>query len=231
MRTAPSSTRRRWKARPRAAGSARPPLTRLAAAAALLALAAAATASAHGDPPVHYVETESLYPGLADRPSQKVELELLGHLQAAEQRGYPVKVALIATRDDLADNPELLRRPQRYAELVASQLELEAPVVVVTPFGLGAAGPEVKGALHQVELPRQARGDALARAAMAAVRRLAAAAGRPLPVRVPAAKTLVASTQDDDDGVNVPLVVGLFAIVFVPSVLLFEVWTRARRRR
>jgi hypothetical protein len=185
-------------------------------------LAAAAPGSAHGDPPGHYLETENLYPGFSDRPSAKLELALLGHLEAVEQRGYPIKVALVAGRDDLSEQVGLLRRPQRYAELVASQLELDTPVVVVTPHGLG------------IDPPRQAGGDDLARTAIAAVRRLAAEAGRPLPARVPPAAALRVSAPartDDDGGVNVALLVGLFAIVFVPSVLLFEVWTRARRRR
>lgn len=143
-------------------------------------------------------------------------------------------MALVAGRDDLVEQVGLLRRPQRYAELVASQLELDAPVVVVTPHGLGVGGPEVKSALGGIDLPRQAGGDDLARTAIAAVRRLAAEAGRPLPARVPPATALRVSAPartDDDGGVNVALVVGLFAIVFVPSVVLFEVWTRARRRR
>lgn len=143
-------------------------------------------------------------------------------------------MALVAGRDDLAEQVGLLRKPQRYAELVASQLELDAPVVVVTPHGLGVGGPEVKSALGGIDLPRQAGGDDLARTAIAAVRRLAADAGRPLPARVPPAAALRVSAPartDDDGGVNVALVVGLFAIVFVPSVVLFEVWTRARRRQ
>jgi hypothetical protein len=229
MRIAPSSTRPRWRARPRSADK-HPPLTRIAAAAALIALAAAATASAHGDPAGHYLETESLYPGFADRPSQSLELALLGHLHAAEERGYPIKIALVATREDLSDNAELLRDPQRYAQLVASEFELDTPVVIVSPHGVGAAGPELARTLRGVEVPRQADGDDLARTAMVAVRSLAAAAGHPLPARVPPATALRADPSgDDESGVNVPLIVGLFALVFVPSVLLFEVWTRRRR--
>jgi hypothetical protein len=229
-RAAPSSTSLRWRARPRSAGSSKRPLTRLAAAAALIALAAAATASAHGDPAGHYLETESLYPGFADRPSPSLELALLGHLQAAEDRGYPIKVALVAASEDLSDNAELLRDPQQYAELAASEFGLDAPVVVVSPHGVGVARPELAGALRGVDVPRRADGDDLARTAMVAVRRLAAAAGHPLPARVPPAAALRASpSSDDESGVNVPLIVGLFVLVFAPSVLFFEVWTRRRR--
>jgi hypothetical protein len=106
--------------------------------------------------------------------------------------------------------------------------------VVVSPYGLGVAGPKLHGDLDGVDVPQQADGDQLARTAIVAVRKLAAAVGRPLPARVPPATALPASAapeQDQSGGVNVPLIVGLFAIVFVPSVLLFEVWTRARRSR
>jgi hypothetical protein len=113
-------------------------------------------------------------------------------------------------------------------------VRLAAPVVVVSPYGVGVAGPKLHSDLDGVDVPQQAGGDQLARTAIVAVRRLAAAAGRPLPARVPPATALRASAPpepDESGGVNVPLLVGLFVLVFVPSVLLFEVWTRARRSR
>src|SRR4051812_36654423 len=86
------------------------------------ALVAAAGALAHGDPSTHALEADSLYPAVAARPSQAVELRLIGLLRAAEQRGYPVKIALVATPDDLTDDPSMLHRPQEYAEFVETQL-------------------------------------------------------------------------------------------------------------
>ena len=44
-------------------------------AACLAALAVVGGAVAHGDPSSHYLETDSLYPGFAKRPSQPVELQ------------------------------------------------------------------------------------------------------------------------------------------------------------
>jgi hypothetical protein len=92
-----------------------------------------------------------------------------------------------------------MRTPQRYANTVASMLDrdLKAPVLVVTPFGIGVAGNGLRhGVLRPVtardarrlvgglEVPADPDGDDLARTAMAAVRRTARAAGRPLPARV-----------------------------------------------
>ena len=210
------------------------PRTPLRLAVLVVALAGSSGAWAHGDPASHYLESEQLYPAFADPPSQRVELELLGHLQAAEKRGYPIKVALVATPDDLTDDPSMLRRPQGYANFVASQLGLGAPVVVVTPYGLGVSGRMTLQ--RRIEVPAGAHGNELARAAIAAVRQLTAAAGRPLPARVPPAAIVGARSSSGTDagdggGVNVWLMVGLFAMVFVPAIVLFELRGRFAARR
>jgi hypothetical protein len=207
---------------------------------ALAALAAPAGAAAHGDPASHYLEAERLYPAFADRPSQKLELELLGLLQAAERRGYPIKVALVANADDLTDNPDMLTEPQRYADFVASELgdRLAAPVLVVTPSGFGVSGRVNRARVHAylrgVDARRAAHGDALARAAIVAVRRIAQAGGHPLPARVPPAKLLGAgatSTASDSSGLGRWMTLSLFVAVFLLLLLLFEVWIRTSRRR
>jgi len=114
----------------------------------LLALAVPGGARAHGDPASHYLEAELLYPAFANRPSQALELRLLGVLQASERRGYPIKVALVATEDDLTDDPQMLRRPQRYAEFVAGELgsTQRGPVLIVTPSGFNSIelGPHLR---------------------------------------------------------------------------------------
>ena len=128
----------------------------------ILVIAAAGSAWAHGDPASHYLETDALYPSFARQPSVEVQLQLLGLLQATERRGYPIKVALVAGAEDLVDDLALMRTPQRYAGTVASTLsgELEAPVLVVTPFGIGVAG---NGLRHGVLRPITAAGRAQAR--------------------------------------------------------------------
>ena len=129
----------------------------------------------------------------------EVQLQLLGLLQATERRGYPIKVALVAGAEDLVDDLAMMRAPQRYATAVASMIEreLEAPVLVVTPHGLGVAGNGVRNGVlrpitaanartlvHGFEVTPNAQGDELARTAMAAVRRIARAGGHPLPAKV-----------------------------------------------
>src|SRR3954454_8136345 len=118
-----------------------------AAMAAVLLLPAGALV--HGDPASHYLETDQLYPGFANRPSQAVELQLLGLLEAARQDGYPIKVGIVGSPDDLTDDPSMYGRPQAYAEFVSSTLgtrNVKAPVLIVSPKGVGLAGVRRQGA-------------------------------------------------------------------------------------
>jgi hypothetical protein len=168
-------------------------------ASALIALVPSGEALAHGDPTTHYLETGNLYPSFAARPSQARELALMGLLQAAADRGYPIKVSLVGSVDDLVDAPGMFESPQRYAEAIGSALgghKLRAPVLVVSPNGFGVSGMQLRGRelrpvsradagdlTHGVDAPR-ADGDAMAAAASRVLRRLARSAGRPLPARV-----------------------------------------------
>src|SRR3954451_8144592 len=98
------------------------------------ALAFPVGALAHGDPTAHYLETDSLLTTYAAPPDVGVELELRGVLDAAAARGYPIKVALIASDQDTGGDPAPLEDVQGYAGLVGEQLgsvkPLRAPVVI-----------------------------------------------------------------------------------------------------
>jgi hypothetical protein len=203
-------------------------------AAAIAVLCAPAVALAHGDPASHYLETGSLYPSFEHQPSQNVELQLIGVLDAAKKAGYPIKVSLV-TEADVVDTPEMLNKPQEYAEfvvgaLVGSRVPVEAPVVIVTPAGIGVAGP---GAEEMRGVVTGTTGDALAHAAMTAVRDIAAKAGHPLPAHIPPAQVAIAPPKggglpDVDFGALTPLLV--FAVIFGGAALLFELRTRLSRR-
>jgi hypothetical protein len=203
-------------------------------AAAIAVLCAPAVALAHGDPASHYLETGSLYPSFEHQPSQDVELQLIGVLDAAKKAGYPIKVSLV-TRADVADTPEMLNKPQEYAEyvvgaLVGSRIPVEAPVIIVTPTGIGVAGP---GAEEMRGVVTGTTGDQLARAAMTAVRDIAAKAGHPLPAHIPPAQVAIVPPTGGglprvDIGALTPLFV--FAVIFGGAALLFELRTRLSRR-
>jgi hypothetical protein len=165
------------------------PLGRLLASARATLLAAPASTLAHGDPTAHYLETDSLLTSYAAPPDVPVELQLRGVLDAAAARGYPIKVVLFANENDTGGELDPLERTQDYANTVSQQLSevrpRRAPVLIVTPDRYGIGGATLTRALP---LPEETNGNALARAAMVAVRRLSSAAGHPLPERIPPAK-------------------------------------------
>ena len=204
-------------------------------AAVIAVLCAPAVALAHGDPASHYLETGSLYPGFDLQPSQDVELQLIGVLDAAKDAGFPLKVAIVSSEADVADNPEMLNKPQEYADyvvgaLVGSRVPVDGPVVIVTPVGIGVAGP---GAEDMASVKTGQGGDALARAAMTAVRDIAAKAGHPLPAHIPPAQVAIVPPKggglpDVDFGALTPLLV--FAVIFGGAALLFELRQRLSRR-
>jgi hypothetical protein len=207
------------------------------------ALVAASVASAHGDPSTHALEADNLYPAIASRPSQSVELQLIGLLRAAAAKSYPVKIALVANADDLLD-ATMLKRPQAYAEYLQAALGGEtafnAPLLVITPFGFGVSGRELRGGrLHGVPSARRwqsieglrvsphADGNALARAASIAVRRIALDAGRPLPAHVAPASYVatISSRPSSDNGLGIWLPIAVGFALFALAWLGFELRT------
>ena len=227
----------------------RPTLTRLLAGAlvgAAAVLATAPAAFAHGDPSSHSLELDVLYPAVGDRPTPETELRLLGLLYAARDEGYPIKVALVANEQDLADDPSMLSTPQAYAEFVAGEVSrakpLSGPILVVMPIGYGVAGnlPDETGSLHP--LTRAASedlvaglgpaagdtGEELALGAEAATRKLAADAGHPLPAVVPPAQPLRSSSPSADDGSGLDwrLPLAVFVGVMVFAIGAYEVQRR-----
>jgi hypothetical protein len=212
----------------------------------LAALVAPAGALAHGDPSSHYLETDQLYPGFANRPSQQVELELAGLLEASRQAGYPIKVGIVGSADDLTEDLSMFTTPQPYAEYVAAALgaaSVKAPVLIVTPNGLGISGTQALGGrlrpvtgtdagrlLGGLRSAPRATGDELARTAMAAVRRIAAAGGHPLPQYVPAAKVLTPIGSPGGSSLGMWLPALIFAGVFLTAWLWFELRNRSARR-
>jgi len=225
-------------------------IRRLATVVAIVVLACPASAAAHGDPSSHYLETEQLYPGFANRPSQQAELALLGLLEAARQDGYPIKVSIVGSRDDLTDDPSVVARPQAYAESVAAKLgrpNVKAPVVVLTQHGIGVAGVQLRdgGAARPITraeaerlsagipVAHDADGDALAAAAERAIRELAAAGGHRLPAQVAPAKVLAPVDGGEGGGLDagILLPIALFAGVFLTAWLYYETRTRLARRK
>jgi hypothetical protein len=167
-------------------------MRRLAALAALcLMVSAPASAVADGDPASDVLLGQDVF--LPYSPiSQRVQRNLYAVTAAARRAGYPVKVALIGARTDLGVVPALFGRPAAYARFLSAELAGVAggPVLVVMPdgFGLAAAGRgrstgTLRGIASGGGTSSRAgpSADGLGEAAVAAVARLAAQAGHPLP--------------------------------------------------
>jgi hypothetical protein len=172
-------------------------------------------------------------------------------LDAAAARGYPIKVVLFANEADTGDEREPLDDTQTYVTTVSKDVDavspLRAPVLIVTPdrFGLGGKQPRggtltpITAALaadlaDRLPLAKKADGNALARTAIVAVRRLAAAGGHPLPKQIPPAEQkldgiLGTGAPRDKDPLAGPWLIVVLVGTAGLAALLFAVHRRATR--
>ncbi|MHB8692170.1 MAG: hypothetical protein ACYDHH_13075 [Solirubrobacteraceae bacterium] len=183
----------------------------------------AESARADGDPASDVLLSQTLFlPQDAGVPADQ-QAQLSALLRAAQQHGYQIRVAMIASPADLGSVTELWRQPQNYARFLAQELSLvyRGALLVVMPNGYGLdrlAGPLTaeQAALAGLRAP----GPNLASETLTAVQRLAASSGHDLPI--PHATT--PATRGSADIVSwIALAVG--------SVLVVLAWTASLRAR
>jgi len=153
------------------------------------ALAAAVTtpvSRADGDPASDYLLVQNVFfPSPPPSPSVRAALERA--VDSVYSHGDRLKVALISTVDDLGAIASLFGKPTEYARFLGIELGLwyGGPLLVVMPSGLGiydggrSTTPDEQ-TLQSVPL-RVSTPDDLGRAAIDAVRQLAAAAALDSP--------------------------------------------------
>jgi hypothetical protein len=109
--------------------------------------------------------------------SDGVARALLDLTRRMRADGWPIKVAIVASPNDLGAYGALFSDPQHYTNVLAQELR-NPRLLVVTPVGFGGRqlGDGVNRALDGLE-PVQGGGDRLARQALIAVARLAAEDG------------------------------------------------------
>ncbi len=184
----------------------------------------ATAARADGDPASDVLATQSLFlPQDAGIPLAQ-QSQLTGLLQASASGGYPIRVAIIATKADLGSVTELWRRPQTYARFLGQELSLvyRAPLLVVMPGGYGfyrLDPPLPAGSSPLAGLRNPVSGAALGTATLTAIERLATAAGHPVPV--PPATTTASAASGAGTIQVIALVVG--------AVLIAIAWTASLR--
>ncbi|MFL5921853.1 MAG: hypothetical protein ACJ75Q_09760 [Gaiellaceae bacterium] len=156
----------------------------------LVALAAAVVAApvgrANGDPASDELIANQVYIGMAVPISNADRDALVKTVAAANERGYPIRVALIPFTSELGSAVSLWGRPQDYARFLGSELAFvyTKPLLIAMPFGFGVYHRNKPVAKEQRVLARVPPGKtpaAVARQTTKAVRALAAADGITLP--------------------------------------------------
>ncbi|MGO9961284.1 MAG: hypothetical protein ACLP50_35800 [Solirubrobacteraceae bacterium] len=202
----------------------------------LIAVTAPALARADGDPASDVLLGQNVFYPYVPQVSGALQRRLNDEAAAAHTAGFPLKVALIGSPVDLGSIPSLFGRPQQYADFLDTEISFEGrqPVLVVMAAGYGLQGAPAAAARALSTLPRPtgAGNDALARAAVTAIGRLAAAVGHPI---AGAAAAPAGSTQPASGSKLVVLLVLVAGAVCTAGVLLAlrtrKRWPRGRAAR
>jgi cytochrome oxidase Cu insertion factor (SCO1/SenC/PrrC family)/thiol-disulfide isomerase/thioredoxin len=217
-----------------------------------VAMLAAPVARGDGDPGSDVLVYQQLF--VASDAGMPVAQQLaLGRvLRAAAGAGFPVRVAIIAKRDDLGAITELWRRPRAYARFLGIELSTAYAqrLLVVMPNGFGFNWPRHSTSAAYRQLARIAIGPGgvgLADAAERAVQTLAGAAhvtlhvpaGAPGGTGVPASATGGAVSQPatqpnpgrGTDTLLAIIVAGVAALVALALGLRAGLRRRRRARR
>jgi hypothetical protein len=201
-----------------------PPGRLIASLSVVLALCCAGMARADGDPASDVLASQPLFLPQDAGASARQQSELGALLSVAARSGYPLRVAVIASSSDLGSVTALWRQPEEYARFVGEELGLvyKGPLLVVMPNGYGVSelGRPLTGA--QPALGPAPGAGPLVPAALAAIRRLAAASGHVLPAPPPAPP---AASGSDSIGPLAWLALGIGA------VLIAAAWTASLRAR
>jgi hypothetical protein len=208
-------------------------LPRVAVALALLAallLAPAPPAHADGDPASDVLlGTDVFFPYTpVSHPAEVGLTRAVAELRAAHR---PLKVALIASPQDLGVIPQLFDHAQQYGAFLEREISFNGPpeLLVVMPAGYGTQNtpPAATQALAELPRPSGRSGTALALAATAAVSRIAAAEGHPLKgvSRTPAG---AGSGGGNGSGTTV-IVIVLVALAVITAGALTAVTLRRRQ--
>lgn len=150
---------------------------------ALATVAWPSAALADGDPASDVLVGSSLFLPPDAGLTQHQQSELSALLGAAARSGYELRVAVIASPADLGSVTPLWRQPQAYAGFLGQELSLlyRGTLLVVMPDGFGLYGPGAAAPDQRAAVSGKPTGR-LGPTSIAAVQRLAAAAGHPVSV-------------------------------------------------
>jgi hypothetical protein len=185
-------------------------------AAVAVALVSAAGARANGDPASDVLITQQVFIGPEVPIPSSDQEALLKTVAAANERGFTIRVALIAFTGDLGTAVSLWRHPQSYSKFLGSELAFVYTnrLLIAMPSGFGfywGRKPVAKERRVLARVPVGKTPAGLARSTTAAVRALAAADGIALP------KVSSGSSEWRDRLIIAAAGVLILLIIFVPS--------------
>jgi hypothetical protein len=155
-----------------------------------------AQARADGDPASDVLATQPLFLPQDAGSTTAGQSRLQAELEAVQQGGVPLRIAVIASSTDLGSVTALWRQPEAYARFLDQELGLvyRGPVIVVMPNGLGVAGtgglrPALRAALASAVLSaghvNVAPGPGLERLTLTTVGKWLTATGQGVSVGLP----------------------------------------------
>jgi hypothetical protein len=179
---------------------------------------------ADGDPASDVLLVQDVFYPYQPPVSAPVRRALDETVARAKRLGFPVKVALIGSPQDLGAVPTLFGTPQRYADFLDEEIAYSTypRLIVVMPQGVGLSHVGPRTAVTGVTV--SSGPDGLARAAVTAVVKLAARAGKRLPI--PAVSAAGGGGSSSPTG---PIVAAAVAAVLFLSAA-FVLVRRARGR-
>jgi hypothetical protein len=196
---------------------------------AVVGLAAIPGALADGDPASDYLITQPMFVPFGNHTTTKKASELDRLLLDAGKKGFPLKVAVIASPYDLGSIPGLFRQPQRYADFLGQEdyYFFKDQLLVVMPNGYGLYKAKTgvpagdKTVIAKLPAPDTTNGDLLIGSAERAVQALAKRRG----LTVSASGVSTKSTTSSD---RWKIAVGVLVLAFL--ALLVRLFIRGRRR-
>jgi hypothetical protein len=149
------------------------------------AIVAPAPAMTDGDPASDELIGANVFYPFSPPVDAGLQTTLAAETAAASRAHFPIKVALIESPADLGAIPSLFAKPQQYADFLDQEISFAGTttlLLVVMPNGYGVqgVGQAATTAAASLSKPRSGQSDDLARAAIMAVPKLAAAAGHPV---------------------------------------------------
>ncbi|MFL5910028.1 MAG: hypothetical protein ACJ768_05600 [Gaiellaceae bacterium] len=157
----------------------------LVAAALVTALGAPPVARADSDPASDTLLLQDVFVPIQPPMPPAYASAIRSMAASTKKAGFPLKVAIIATANDLGLVPQLFGKPQGYAPYLGREIDFQRKnsLLVVMPAGYGTNDvlPKVAASVSNLPAPGASL-ESIGKGTLTAMARMSAAAGHPVPV-------------------------------------------------